>query len=133
MPCLDAITHKAACLMPWTCRWTNWVLTRPSTYLRRCLTKSGQERYAFDRFRAADRVAGFIPDMITLLIDGTLAKDAGAVQDTHSLLRKSIRKLLKAAGYQVPGRRHGLSSQARKLVERYVDHDRKADIDWPNP
>jgi transposase len=103
------------------------------TYFRRRLTDSGQERYAFDRFVAVGRAAGFIPDTVTLLIDGTQVQGAGAVQDTYTLLRKSIRKLLKAAGYQVPGKRQGLSSQARRLVERYVDQDRKADIDWSNP
>src|SRR5690606_28962382 len=74
-----------------------------------------------------------IPDKVTVLIDGTPVKGAGAVQDTYTLLRKGVRKLLKAAGYQVPGKRQGLSLQARTLIERYVDQDRKADIDWANP
>jgi transposase len=103
------------------------------TYFRRRLSENGQERYAFDRFVAVGRAVGFIPDKVTLLIDGTPVKGAGAVQDTYTLLRKGIRKLLKAAGYQVPGKRQGLSSRARTLIERYVDHDRKADIDWANP
>ena len=54
------------------------------------------------------------------MIDGTPVKGAGAVQDTYTLVRKGIRKLLKAAGYQVPSKRRGLSPQARTLVERYV-------------
>ena len=103
------------------------------TYFRQRLTENGQERYAFDRFIAVGRAAGFIPDKVTLLIDGTPVKGAGAVQDTYTLLRKGIRKLLKVAGYQVPGKRQGLSPQARTLIERYVDQDRKADIDWANP
>jgi hypothetical protein len=100
------------------------------TYFRRRLIENGQERYAFDRLVAVGRAAGFIADKVTLLIDGTPVKGAGAVQDTYTLLRKGIRKLLKAAGYQVPGKRHGLSPQAQALIERYVDRDRKADIDW---
>jgi transposase len=103
------------------------------TYFRRRLTENGQERYAFDRFVAVGRAVGFIPDKVTLLIDGTPVKGAGAVQDTYTLLRKGIRKLLKAAGYRAPGKRQGLSSQAQTLIERYVDHDRKAGIDWANP
>jgi transposase len=103
------------------------------THFRQRLTENGQERYAFERFVAVGRAAGFIPDKVTLLIDTTPVKGAGAVQDTYTLLRKGIRKLLRAAGYQVPGRRQGLSSQARSLIERYVDRDRKADIDWANP
>ena len=103
------------------------------TYFRRRLVENGRERYAFDRLVAVGRAAGFIPDKVTLLIDGTPVKGAGAVQDTYTLLRKGIRKLLKVAGYHVPGKRQGLSPQARTLIERYVDRDRKADIDWANP
>lgn len=102
------------------------------TYFRQRLIEHGQERYAFDRLVAVGRAAGFIADKVTLLIDGTPAKGAGAVQDTYTLLRKGIRKLLKAAGYQVPGKRQGLSPQVQALIARYVDRDRKADIDWAN-
>lgn len=103
------------------------------SYFRRRLVEHGQERYAFDRFVAVGRAAGFIPDKVTLLIDATPVKGAGAVQDTYTLLRKGVRKLLKAAGYHVPGKRHGLSPQAQALIERYVDQDGKADIDWSDP
>ena len=102
------------------------------SYFRRRLTEHSQERYAFDRLVAVGRAAGFIADKVALLVDGTPIKGAGAVQDTYTLLRKGIRKLLKAAGYQVPGKRHGLSPQVLALIERYVDRDRKADIDWAN-
>lgn len=97
------------------------------------LVEHGQERYAFSRFIAVGREAGFIPDRVTLLTDTTNVKGAGAVQDTYTLLRKGIRKLLKAAGFHVPGKRKGLSPRTRTLVERYVDQDRKADIDWADP
>jgi hypothetical protein len=103
------------------------------SYYRRRLVEHGQERYAFDRFIAVGRAAGFIPDKVTLLIDATPVKGAGAVQDTYTLLRKGMRKLLKAAGYHVPGKRQGLSPQAQALIERYVDQDGKADIDWADP
>ena len=100
-----------------------------SVYRKR-LIENGQERYAFDRFVEAGRKAGFIPDKVTLLTDTTWVKGAGAVQDTYTLLRKGVRKLLRALGYHLPGRRRGLSKQMRELVETYVDQDRKAEIDW---
>ena len=100
---------------------------------RKRLVEHGQERYAFDRFVAAGRAAGFIPDKVTLLTDTTWVKGAGAVQDTYTLLRKGIRKLLRVLGYTMPGKRRGLSSPAQELVASYLDQDRKADIDWSDP
>lgn len=107
----------------------------PSTLsnFRSRLVEHGQERYAFSRFIAVGREAGFIPDRVTLLTDTTNVKGAGAVQDTYTLLRQGTRKLLKAVGFALPGKRQGLSPQTRDLVERYVDQDRKADIDWADP
>ena len=100
---------------------------------RKRLLQHGQERYAFSRFIAVGREAGFIPDRVTLLTDTTNAKGAGAVQDTYTLLRKGIRKLLKAAGFHLPGKRQGLSPATQVLVKRYTDRDGKADIDWADP
>jgi len=100
---------------------------------RKRLLEHGQERYAFDRFVAVGREAGFIPDRVTLLTDTTNVKGAGAVQDTYTLLRKGIRKLLREAGFHLPGKRQGLSTQGKQLVARYVDQDRRADIDWSDP
>lgn len=103
------------------------------TKYRNRLVENNQERYAFDRFIAVAREAGFIPDRVTLLTDTTNVRGAGAVQDTYTLLRKGIRKVLKAAGFHLPHKRHGLAPEARALLERYVDQDRKADIDWSDP
>lgn len=97
---------------------------------RKRLLENGKERYAFDRFLKVGREAGFIPDKVTLLQDTVAVKGAGAVQDTYTLLRKGIRKLLKAMGYEVPGKRQGLGERARELVAGYVEKDRKAAIDW---
>jgi len=94
------------------------------------LVEHEKERYAFDRFIQVGREAGFIADKVTLLTDTTSAKGAGAVQSTYTLLRKGMRKLLRAMGYHVPGKRHGLSEQARHLVATYLDQDKKAEIDW---
>jgi transposase len=102
-------------------------------YFRKRLLEHGQERYAFSRFLAVGREAGFLPDRVTLLTDTTDVKGAGAVQDTYTLLRKGIRKLLKAAGFHLPGKRQGLSSQGQELVARYTGRAGKAKIDWADP
>jgi hypothetical protein len=100
---------------------------------RERLAEHGKERYAFDRFVAAGRAAGFIPDRVTLLTDTTRTKGAGAVQDTYTLLRKCLRKLLKQLGYPTVGQRHGLAPHIERLLATYLDHDRKAKSDWANP
>ena len=97
---------------------------------RQRLLENGQERYAFDRFIQVGREAGLIADKVTLLSDTTSVKGAGAVQNTYTLLRKGMRKLLAAMGYALPGKRHGLGEQARRLVTTYLDQDKKAEIDW---
>jgi len=97
------------------------------------LVEGGQERYAFDRFVAVGRAAGFIPDKVTLLHDTTWTKGAGAVQDTYTLIRKGIRKLLRHLGYAVPAKRQGLSPQVQRLIATYLEQDRKAQIDWTDP
>jgi transposase len=103
------------------------------SYFRSRLTQHHQERYAFDRLLKVGRAAGFIPDRVTLLTDTTWAQGAGAVQDTYTLLRKGIRKLLQQLGYAVPGKRHGLADAAQRLIATYLEADRKADIDWADP
>ncbi len=100
---------------------------------RKRLAEPGQERYAFDRLIAIGRQAGFLPDRVTLLVDTTWAKGAGALQDTYTLLRKGIRQLLRALGYAVPSKRHGLAPQVQRLSASYLDKDRKAEIDWTDP
>jgi len=97
------------------------------------LATYGKERYAFDRFIQVGREAGFIPDKVTLLIDTTWVKGAGAVQDTYTLIRKSVRKLLKAMGYHLPGKRQGCGQEIAGLLGRYVDQDRRAEINWEDP
>jgi hypothetical protein len=100
---------------------------------RKRLLAYGQERYAFDRLLVVGRATGFLPDKVTVLIDTTPVKGAGAVQDTYTLLRKGTRKVLRAAGLHLPGNRQGLAPQAQALVATYLDRDRKAEIDWSDP
>jgi hypothetical protein len=97
--------------------------------LRKRLLKHGKERYAFERFLKVAREAGFLPEKVRQLIDSSPMKGAGATQDTYTLLRKGIRRLLKALGFAVPERRRGLNAD----LGRYLDQDKKAAIDWADP
>ena len=96
---------------------------------RRNLLKHGKERYAFDRFLKVAREAGFLPDRVRQLQDSSPMKGAGATQDTYTLLRKGIRRLLKTMGFTVGEKRRGLQAN----LGRYLDGDRKAEIDWSDP
>jgi transposase len=90
------------------------------------LLEHQQERYAFNQLIRVGREAGFLPDKLTVLVD-TLAQDgAGAVQDTYTLIRKGIRRVLKAAGYQLAAKKRGLAAN----LATYLDGDHKAEIDW---
>jgi len=89
-----------------------------------------QERYAFDELLKQARLEGVLSDAVTILTDTTNANGAGATQDTYTLLRKGVRKLLKTMGYHLPGKRAGCSPQVESLLKTYVDQDRKAEIDW---
>ena len=96
---------------------------------RKRLVEHGQERYAFNRMLQVGRAAGILPDKLTLLVDTLAQHGAGAVQDTYTLIRKGIRRILKLAGYQMPLKRRGLAAN----LADYLDSDRKADIEWANP
>lgn len=109
----------------------DFVPPHPSSFsvFRSRLLEHGQERYAFNRLIQVGRKAGFLPDKITMLIDTTPQRGAGAVQDTYTLIRKGIRKVLKAAGYTLAQKRRGLAAN----LAAYLGSDRKADIDWADP
>jgi hypothetical protein len=97
------------------------------------LVEHGKERYAFDRLLEISRQAGLLADKVTLLTDTTDVKGAGAVQDTYTLLRKGIRKLIKLMGYHLSGKRQGCSADIERLISTYVDQDRRAEADWSDP
>jgi transposase len=103
------------------------------SYFRKRLVAGQQERYAFDRLLKVGRTAGFIPATVTAIFDTTHTGGAGAVQDTYTLLRKGLRKLLKTGGFALPGKRQGLAPEVARLVATYLDQDRKAAIDWADP
>jgi hypothetical protein len=94
------------------------------------LVEHKKERYAFDKLLEYARKEGVLANVVTILTDTTNAKGAGATQDTYTLLGKGIRKLIKAMGYHLPGKRAGCSTQIESLLKTYVDQDRKAEIDW---
>jgi transposase len=138
----DVSDEEAVQRMQFDLRWqvaldlpTDFAGFNPSslTYFRRRLVEHGQERYAFDRFVAVGRRAGFVPDRVTLLTDTTRARGAGAVQDTYTLLRKGMRKLLKQMGYASAAKRRALAADTQRLVATYVEQERKADIEWSDP
>ena len=93
------------------------------------LVAGKQERYAFNRLIRVGREAGFLPDKITVLVDTMAQHGAGATQDTYTLIRKGIRRVLKVAGYPLPAKKRGLSAD----LAAYLDSERKADIDWADP
>jgi hypothetical protein len=138
----DASDHEAAERIVFDLRW-KVALYLPLGYIgfdssslsrhRSRLVEGGQERYAFDRFVAVGRAAGFIPDTVTLLHDTTWTKGARAVQDTYALLRKGVRKLLRDLGYAVPAKRKGLSPPVQRLIATYLEQDRKASLDRTDP
>lgn len=97
------------------------------------LVEHKKERYAFDQLLKVSREAGLLADRVTLLTDTTDVKGAGPVQDTYTLLRKGIRKLIKTMGYHLPGKRQGCSADLERLISTYVDQDRRAEADWSDP
>jgi len=96
---------------------------------RKRLLEHGKERYAFDRFLKVAREAGFLPEKIRQLVDSSAMKGAGAAQNTYTLLRKGIRRLLQGMGFGVPEKRRGLQAK----LQRYLESDKKAEIDWSDP
>jgi len=96
---------------------------------RKRLREHGKERYAFDRMVEIGRAAGFLPSSVQTLIDSTHMLGAGATEDTYTLVRHAIRKLLKAMGYHLP-QRH---TKRGKNLECYLDRKYKPKIDWSNP
>ncbi|MFH1560410.1 MAG: IS1182 family transposase [Chloroflexota bacterium] len=93
------------------------------------LRKHGKERHAFDRMVEVGREAGFLPPRLQVLIDSTHMLGAGATEDTYTLVRHAIRKLLRAMGYHLPQRRKKLG----KKLECYLEGRYKPKIDWSDP
>lgn len=134
----DVSDEEAVQRMEFDIRWKvalnlplDFVPPHPTTLgkFRQRLLVHSQERYAFNRLIQVGRQAGFLPDKISVLVDTLAQHGAGAVQNTYTLIRKGIRRVLKVAGYHLPARRRGLAAN----LAAYLDTDRKANIDWADP
>jgi len=99
------------------------------TVFRKRLRQHGKERYAFDRMVEVGRESGILPPKVQTLIDSTYMLGAGATEDTYTLIRHAMRKLLRAMGYHLPQHRKKLG----KNLESYLDRKYKPKIDWANP
>ncbi len=96
---------------------------------RRGLREGGQARRAFERFMSIARAAGFLLDRQALLGERIWPKHVGAAQDTSTLLRRSIRRLLRDLDYARMARRK-LLGQVQRLIDTYLEGDREVAIDW---
>lgn len=66
--------------------------------------------------------AGLLAKNALQLVDSSAILGAGAVQDTYTLLRKALQKVVRAGAGQLP-------AELRSRLERYVAGE-KAEIDW---
>jgi len=77
--------------------------------------------------------AGLIKEDAARVIDSTHVLGAGAVQDTYTLLRKALCKVVA----RVRDGRRDLWDQIKPRLQRSEDYerqdDRKPDIDWTDP
>ena len=83
--------------------------------------------HAMDRalFTAVVRRAvevGLLPKNAVQLVDSSAILGAGAVQDTYTLLRKALGRVVRAGWMRLP-------EELRPRLERYVE-GKKAEIDW---
>jgi hypothetical protein len=67
-------------------------------------------------------VAGLLAKNAVQLVDASAILGAGAVQDTYTLLRKALSRVVRAGQYHLP-------NELRPRLERYIDA-RKPEIDW---
>lgn len=66
--------------------------------------------------------AGLLAKNALQVVDSSPILGAGAVQDTYTLLRKALQRVVRAGGKQLP-------DELRPRLERYVE-GKKAEIDW---
>jgi IS5 family transposase len=69
--------------------------------------------------------AGLLARNAVQLVDSSAILGAGAVQDTYTLLRKALSRVVRAGQQQLP-------DELRPRLERYVD-PKKPEIDWDDP
>jgi transposase len=94
---------------------------------RRKLLEQNLTRVLFDRLVTAARDAGILAQDAAQLLDSSHILGAAGVRDTYTLIRGSIRKLLRALGY-TPARHEELGER----LGWYLDPDapEKPELDW---
>lgn len=90
------------------------------------LAEHGMERYAFDKLVRFAVEAGLLVTDAEQALDSTPIHGAAALQDTYTLLRNAIRKLLSAMG---EGKRRQRRLAKRLKLEEYLT-DKKPELDW---
>ena len=90
------------------------------------LAEHGMERYAFDKLVRLAVETGLLVKGAEQVLDSTPIYGAAALQDTYTLLRNGIRKLLSAMG-ESKGRRRRLAKQLK--LESYLNKE-KPELDW---
>jgi transposase len=93
------------------------------------LSAHGAERYAFDKLLQLAIAAGFLRPDGEHVIDSTPMHGAAALQDTYTLVRNGLRKLLLAMGADDPARRR----LAKRLKLSQYLPNRKPELDWGDP
>lgn len=93
------------------------------------LMEHGKERYIFDKLLQLALAAGLLKRDGEQAIDSTAIHSAAAVQDTYTLLRNALRKLLRAMGESPQNRRR----LAQKLELSEYLSSKKPELDWSDP
>ena len=93
------------------------------------LSAHGAERYAFDKLLQLAIAAGFLRPDGEHVIDSTPMHGAAALQDTYTLVRNGLRKLLLAMGADDPARQR----LAKRLKLSQYLPNRKPELDWGDP
>jgi len=90
------------------------------------LAQHGLERYVFDKLVRLAMESGLLVKDAEQALDSTPIHGAAALQDTYTLMRNGVRKLLLAMGESDPARRR----LAKRLkLEQYLNN-KKPELDW---
>lgn len=92
------------------------------TVFRARLVLYDMDRELFTSVVQRAAAAGLLPKNAVQLVDSSAILGAGAVQDTYTLLRKAVGRVVRAGWAHLP-------EELRPRLERYVE-GKKAEIDW---
>lgn len=96
------------------------------SYFRARLLIHEEDRILFDKFLHLAKDAGILKDNVSQVMDSSHVTGAAAVQDTFTLIREQMRKLLKTVGKKSKWLDRELKNQLTCELEK------KAAIDWKN-